>query len=121
MKRGKVVVVTGAGGGVGRATARAFAEGGARVAPAARGREGLAAAADEVQQAGGEALVVSVDMADSKAVDDAAQQVVDAFGHIDVRVNNAFRRPCPAARRTGCPGTGDACSWPPRPVGWAPR
>lgn len=43
-----------------------------------------------MQQAGGEALVVSVDMADSKAVDDAAQQVVDAFGHIDVWVNNAF-------------------------------
>ncbi|MGX1478632.1 UNVERIFIED_CONTAM: NAD(P)-dependent dehydrogenase (short-subunit alcohol dehydrogenase family) [Streptomyces canus] len=90
MKRGKVVVVTGASGGVGRATARAFAERGARVALLARGREGLAAAADEVQQVGGEALVVSVDMADSKAVDDAAQQVVDAFGHIDVWVNNAF-------------------------------
>ncbi|MFE1835555.1 SDR family oxidoreductase [Streptomyces sviceus] len=90
MKQGKVVVVTGASGGVGRATARAFAERGARVALLARGRAGLAAAADEVQQAGGEALVVSVDMADPKAVDDAAQQVVDAYGHIDVWVNNAF-------------------------------
>ncbi|MFF1719457.1 SDR family oxidoreductase [Streptomyces sviceus] len=90
MKQGKVVVVTGASGGVGRATARAFAERGARVALLARGREGLAAAADEVRQAGGEALVVSVDMADPKAVDDAAQQVVDAYGHIDVWVNNAF-------------------------------
>ncbi|MFE3038072.1 SDR family oxidoreductase [Streptomyces canus] len=90
MKQGKVVVVTGASGGVGRATARAFAERGARVAVLARGREGLAAAADEVQRAGGEALVVSVDMADPKAVDDAAQKVVDAYGHIDVWVNNAF-------------------------------
>ena len=60
MKHGKVVVVTGASGGVGRATARAFAERGARVALLARGREGLAAAADEVERAGGEALVVSV-------------------------------------------------------------
>ncbi|MFC8359101.1 SDR family oxidoreductase [Streptomyces griseorubiginosus] len=90
MKHGKVVVVTGASGGVGRATARAFAERGARVALLARGREGLAAAADEVERAGGEALVVSVDVSDAKAVEDAAQQVVDAFGHIDVWVNNAF-------------------------------
>lgn len=87
---GEVVVVTGASGGVGRATAVAFAARGARVALLARGREGLAAAADEVRRAGGEALVVGVDMADAKAVDDAAQQVVDAFGHIDVWVNDAF-------------------------------
>jgi NAD(P)-dependent dehydrogenase (short-subunit alcohol dehydrogenase family) len=83
-------VVTGASGGVGRATAVAFAARGDRVALLARGREGLAAAADEVQRAGGEALVVGVDMADPKAVDDAAQQVADAFGGIDVWVNNAF-------------------------------
>ncbi|MFD2685247.1 SDR family oxidoreductase [Streptomyces phyllanthi] len=90
MRRRRVVVVTGASGGVGRATARAFAARGDRVALLARGREGLAAAADEVQRAGGEALVVTVDMADPKAVADAAQQVVDEFGRIDVWVNNAF-------------------------------
>jgi NAD(P)-dependent dehydrogenase (short-subunit alcohol dehydrogenase family) len=89
-RHGKAVVVTGASGGVGRATALAFAARGDRVALLARGREGLAAAADEVQRAGGEALVVTVDMADAKAVDDAAQKVADAFGHIDVWVNNAF-------------------------------
>ncbi|MGW0709556.1 SDR family oxidoreductase [Streptomyces sp. NPDC002643] len=88
--RRRVVVVTGASGGVGRATALAFAARGDRVALLARGREGLAAAADEVERAGGEALVVPVDVADAKAVEDAAQQVVDAFGHIDVWVNNAF-------------------------------
>lgn len=76
--RRRAVVVTGASGGVGRATAVAFAARGDRVALLARGREGLAAAADEVQRAGGEALVVSVDMADAKAVDDAAQRVADA-------------------------------------------
>ncbi|MDX2823316.1 SDR family NAD(P)-dependent oxidoreductase [Streptomyces ipomoeae] len=86
----RAVVVTGASGGVGRAAALAFAARGDRVALLARGREGLAAAADEVERAGGEALVVTVDMADAKAVEDAAQQVVDAFGRIDVWVNNAF-------------------------------
>ncbi|WP_208607345.1 SDR family oxidoreductase [Streptomyces curacoi] len=88
--RGRAVVITGASGGVGRAAAVAFAARGDRVALLARGREGLAGAADEVQRAGGEALVVSVDMADAKAVDDAAQKVADAFGRIDVWVNNAF-------------------------------
>ena len=83
-------MVTGATGGVGRATARAFAARGDRVALLARGREGLAAAADDVAREGGEALVVTVDMADAKAVDDAAQQVADEFGGIDVWVNNAF-------------------------------
>nr|WP_223189339.1 SDR family oxidoreductase [Streptomyces sp. TRM68416] len=89
-RRRRAVVVTGASGGVGRATALAFAARGDRVALLARGREGLAAAADEVQRAGGEALVVCVDMADPKAVEDAAQKVVDTFGRIDVWVNNAF-------------------------------
>ncbi|MEU6096331.1 SDR family oxidoreductase [Streptomyces sp. NPDC047079] len=88
--RRRVVVVTGASGGVGRATAVAFAARGDRVALLARGREGLAAAADEVRRVGGEALVVPVDVADARAVEDAAQQVVDAFGRIDVWVNNAF-------------------------------
>ncbi|MFC5213128.1 SDR family oxidoreductase [Streptomyces coerulescens] len=89
-KHGRAVVVTGASGGVGRATALAFAARGDRVALLARGREGLAAAADDVQRAGGEALAVPVDMADAKAVEDAAQQVADTFGHIDIWVNNAF-------------------------------
>ncbi|MGV9248294.1 SDR family oxidoreductase [Streptomyces sp. NPDC003710] len=88
--RRRAVVVTGASGGVGRATAVAFAARGDRVALLARGREGLGAAAEEVRRVGGEALVVPVDVADARAVEDAAQQVADAFGRIDVWVNNAF-------------------------------
>ncbi|MEV6025415.1 SDR family oxidoreductase [Streptomyces sp. NPDC052036] len=86
----RAVVVTGASGGVGRATAVAFAARGDRVALLARGRAGLAATADEVRRVGGEALVVPVDVADARAVEDAAQQVADEFGRIDVWVNNAF-------------------------------
>ncbi|MFE0474701.1 SDR family oxidoreductase [Streptomyces sp. NPDC058947] len=86
----RVVVVTGATGGVGRATARAFAARGDKVALLARGREGLAAAADDVRRAGGEALVVGVDVSDARAVEDAARQVEDTLGPVDVWVNNAF-------------------------------
>ncbi|CAL9604859.1 SDR family oxidoreductase [Streptomyces sp. enrichment culture] len=88
--RARAVVVTGASGGVGRATAVAFAARGDRVALLARGHEGLAGAAEDVRQAGGEALVIGVDTADAKAVEDAAQRVADTFGGIDVWVNNAF-------------------------------
>jgi NAD(P)-dependent dehydrogenase (short-subunit alcohol dehydrogenase family) len=88
--RGRVVVVTGASGGVGRATVRALGEHGARVALLARGRAGLEAAAAEVRGAGGEALVVPVDVADAEAVEAAAEQVERDLGPIDVWVNVAM-------------------------------
>ncbi|KAK1183097.1 SDR family oxidoreductase [Streptomyces sp. NBS 14/10] len=88
--RPKVVVVTGASAGVGRATARAFADRGDRVALLARGGAGLAAAAEDVVRSGGEALVVPLDIADHKSVDEAAVQVEEEFGPIDIWVNNAF-------------------------------
>ncbi|SNT55855.1 SDR family oxidoreductase [Actinacidiphila glaucinigra] len=86
----KTVVVTGASGGVGRAAVRAFAARGDRVALLARGRTGLAAAADDVVRAGGEALTVPVDVSDAGAVEEAASRVEEAFGPPDVWVNNAF-------------------------------
>lgn len=85
-----VVVVTGAGAGVGRATVRAFAAEGVSIALLARGRDGLAAAAKEVEAAGGRAFVVPVDVADAEAVDDAAATIEAALGPLDVWVNNAM-------------------------------
>src|SRR5947209_3417369 len=89
-KQGEVVVITGASGGVGRAAARRFGADGARVGLIARGRKGLEGAAREVEHAGGQALVLPVDVADYDQVEAAAASVEEAFGPIDVWVNDAM-------------------------------
>src|SRR5215218_2374085 len=86
----KVIAVTGASAGIGRATAERFARTGARVGLIARGRERLEAAAAEVERLGGEALVLPLDVADHAAVDDAAAQIEERFGPLDVWLNNAM-------------------------------
>src|SRR5690606_21742299 len=72
--RDQVVVITGASAGVGRATAWALARQGARVVLLARGMDGLEGARKEVEQYGGKALAISVDVADPEAVEAAAEQ-----------------------------------------------
>jgi NAD(P)-dependent dehydrogenase (short-subunit alcohol dehydrogenase family) len=86
----RVVVVTGASAGVGRATAVEFGRRGDRVALLARGIKGLEAAAREVEQAGGTALPVVTDVAEYDQVEAAAARVEEELGPIDVWVNNAF-------------------------------
>jgi short-subunit dehydrogenase len=86
----RVVVVTGASGGIGRATAVAFARRGDRVALLARGEVGLQAAAEDVRAAGGTPLVVPVDVADADAVERAADRIEAQLGPIDVWCNVAF-------------------------------
>ena len=86
----QVIVVTGASGGVGRAVARMYGARGDKVALLARGVDGLAGVAKEIEAAGGTALPVEVDMADHAAVDAAAGQVEAELGPIDVWINDAF-------------------------------
>jgi NAD(P)-dependent dehydrogenase (short-subunit alcohol dehydrogenase family) len=87
---GAVVVVTGASAGVGRATARAFAEQGARLALLARGSVGLEAAADDVRRAGGSVVAIPVDVSSAAQVTEAAERIEIELGPIDVWVNNAM-------------------------------
>jgi len=89
-RRDRVVVVTGASAGVGRAVARAFGQQGAKVGLVARTREALEDASREIEAAGGEALVLPLDVADAAAVEAAADQLVQRWGRIDVWVNDAM-------------------------------
>lgn len=85
-----VVMITGASAGVGRAVARRFAQDSAKIGLIARGRDGLDAAAREVEDAGGKALVLPLDVSDADAVENAATRLEAEFGPIDIWVNAAF-------------------------------
>lgn len=86
----KVVVITGATGGVGRATARAFAMEGAKVALLARGQEQLTATQAELIGCGCQAIAIPTDVADSAQVEAAAERAESELGPIDIWVNNAM-------------------------------
>ena len=85
----KVAVVTGAGRGIGRAVALAYARMGADVACVSRTEENSAKAAAEVEALGRRAWAVSVDVSDTAAVDAAAGKILDDAGRVDILVNNA--------------------------------
>src|SRR5262249_19149763 len=85
----KVALVTGASQGIGRDTALALAEAGAKVAVAARNEEKLAALVNEIAAAGGEALAVKMDVADVEQVKAGFKQVIEKLGKLDILVNNA--------------------------------
>jgi NAD(P)-dependent dehydrogenase (short-subunit alcohol dehydrogenase family) len=86
----ETVVVTGASAGLGRAIAREFGRHGANVALIARGIDGLKAAQREIEELGGRALLLPLDVADSNAVEQAAASVEDQLGPIDIWVNDAM-------------------------------
>jgi short-subunit dehydrogenase len=85
-----VVVVTGASGGVGRATARLLATRGAKVVLLARGRDGLEGTKRDVESRGGQALVVPTDVSQFEQVQAAAERAEREFGEIDLWINNAM-------------------------------
>lgn len=85
----KVALVTGASQGIGRATARALAEAGAKVALAARNEQQLGILAEEIRSAGGEALAIKMDVGDAAQVKEGFQQVLAKFTRLDILVNNA--------------------------------
>lgn len=89
--RGKVVVVTGASSGIGKATAIKLAEAGAKVIMAARKPTKLEKARKEIESKGGEVYAYSVDIANLEDCDRFAQQVLQDFGQVDVLINNAGR------------------------------
>ena len=85
----KVALVTGASQGIGRETALALAEVGAKVAVAARNEEKLTALAQEIGRNGGEAFAVKIDVADGEQVKAGFKAALEKFGKLDILVNNA--------------------------------
>jgi len=90
---GKVAVVIGASRGIGRAIALRFAQAGAKVVVSSRKLEGVQAVADEIKAAGGEALALRAHVGSSDDIVALVRQTVEAFGRVDVLVNNAATHP----------------------------
>lgn len=86
----KVIVITGASAGVGRATAKEFAKTGAKILLIARGEEGLKAAKKDVEEAGGQAWVYVADVANADQMNQAADFAIEHLGLIDLWINNAM-------------------------------
>lgn len=86
---GKVSIITGAGTGIGQASAKAFAREEAKVVLVGRREAPLNSTADAIRAAGGEALVVTADVSDAAEVDAIIQRAVGAFGRLDCVFNNA--------------------------------
>ena len=86
---GKVVIVTGAGRGLGRELSVGFAEAGADLVLAARTLEQLEVTADRVRKAGKKALIVPTNVSDEEQVNSMVEKAIEEYGRIDVMLNNA--------------------------------
>jgi NAD(P)-dependent dehydrogenase (short-subunit alcohol dehydrogenase family) len=90
---GKVAIITGASRGIGQAIAKAYAEAGTKVVLSSRKAEGLNAAAESIRATGGEALAVTAHNGDKAALQALVKAAVEAYGRVDILVNNAATNP----------------------------
>lgn len=87
--KGKVVLITGASSGFGQDSARLFATEGAKVILAARRLDRINALANEIQNLGGEAMAIPVDVSQTSEIDRMVHTAIESYGHIDILFNNA--------------------------------
>lgn len=87
--KGKTAIITGASRGIGEAAARHLAEGGAKIVLAARSLETIEKIADEICNLGGQAIAVTCDVSDPRAVEYLVEHAQETFGSVDILVNNA--------------------------------
>lgn len=85
----KVVIVTGAGQGIGEGIAKVFAQSGAKVIVATRSRDNGQQTVDDIQAAGGQALLIQVDVGDRQQLDRLVAQTVEHYGQLDIVIHNA--------------------------------
>jgi NAD(P)-dependent dehydrogenase (short-subunit alcohol dehydrogenase family) len=96
--RGRTAIITGAGSGIGAATAALFAEAGANVVIPDVNLNGAKSTAAQIRKTGGKALAMTVDVTSARDVEKMVRKTLDEFGNVDVLVNNAgintkFRMP----------------------------
>jgi NAD(P)-dependent dehydrogenase (short-subunit alcohol dehydrogenase family) len=87
--KGKVALVTGAGEGIGKATAKLFAEQGASVGVLGRTKENISQTVEEIESAGGKALAIVADVADASDMENAVKSLTDEYGRLDIVFANA--------------------------------
>jgi NAD(P)-dependent dehydrogenase (short-subunit alcohol dehydrogenase family) len=90
---GNVAVITGASRGIGRAIAHRFAQAGAKIIVSSRKQDSVQAVADEITAAGGEALAIQAHVGRSEDVAALVERTVEAYGRVDIAVNNAATNP----------------------------
>ena len=90
---GKVAIITGASRGIGQAIAEGYAQAGAKVVLSSRRQDGLDTAAENIRAQGGEALPVAAHNGDKAALQKLVEAAMDAYGRVDILVNNAATNP----------------------------
>lgn len=90
---GKVAIITGSSKGIGQAIAYAYAEAGASVVVSSRKQAAVDIVAENIRQAGGKAIAVAAHTGDEEAIANLIQKAVEAFGGVDIAVNNAATNP----------------------------